>query len=77
MRQLLYDEPALAEPISWFAATPKLSSSSQMDVEDNGNSHDLHHTQVSLMHVLWANIYSDDHEASTGILFKYLNGFSE
>lgn len=77
MRQLLYDEPALAEPISWFAATPKLSLSSQMDLEDDGNDRDLHHTRASLMHVLQAEIYSDDHGASTGILFRYLNGSSE
>ncbi|KAH7321943.1 hypothetical protein BKA65DRAFT_91431 [Rhexocercosporidium sp. MPI-PUGE-AT-0058] len=77
MRQLLHDEPALAAPISWFAATPKLSSPSQMNLEDDGNDHDLHHTRASLMHVLQAEIYSDDQGASTGVLFKYLNGSSE
>ncbi|KAF4624632.1 hypothetical protein G7Y89_g13537 [Cudoniella acicularis] len=76
LEHLLYDDPALGGAISWFGAAPK-PSSLQTDPKDDGNDPEFHHTHASLMHVVQAEIYYDDYGASTGILFRYLDGSFE
>jgi len=79
---LLYDEPKLAAPISWFGAIPKSDSeigschtSCRFPLpslsEGNNTVFNYIYTCASLEHVVEAIVYSNGQGASTGILLKY------
>ena len=77
MTYLLYGEPASGEAISWFGATPKLSSSSVAQPHNPAGEPLMQLTYASLGDVVQVEIYSDDAGASTGVLFKYADGTLE
>ena len=79
MKYFFYDEPSLAEPISWYGAFPKLSSTASPKVPYvyDGVVPDFQYTHASLVHVVQAEIYNDDHGASTGVLLRYSDGSTE